>query len=210
MEYEVRFYYPTEKLEHILAKLEKIDIIEKKNRSYEKTIQFDHPCSDMSFYTKEIDGRFRIRITKNEDSAKCKISWKRRLKSTTKNKVNEEEEVEINIDYSEYNNLMFLIENVIKMKRIESYERYRIIFVNEEIEIAVDEYPFGIALEIESKSNNNEPMKIVEKWVNELGMDIHKAYRLSWDDKYRELCKIQNIKQYSDVTFDKIMPKIIE
>ena len=33
---------------------------------------------------------------------------------------------------------MFIIENVLKMKDVESYERYRTTFVNDEIEIAVD------------------------------------------------------------------------
>lgn len=43
-----------------------------------------------------------------------------------------------------------------------------------------------------------------------LGLDITKAYRLSWDDKYSELCKSQNIEQFSHVTFDKPMPKVID
>ena len=105
---------------------------------------------------------------------------------------------------------MFLINNVLKMKNVESYERYRTTFTNNEIEISVDEYPFGIALEIENKSNNTDPKKVVRKWTGILGLDIDKAYRLSWDDKYSELCKNQNIKQYNHVTFDKLMPKVIE
>ena len=79
-----------------------------------------------------------------------------------------------------------------------------------EIEISVDEYPFGIALEIENKSNNTDPQKVVRKWTEILGLDIDKAYRLSWDDKYSELCKSQNVKQYNHVTFDKPMPKVIK
>ena len=34
---------------------------------------------------------------------------------------------------------------------VESYERYRTVFENEDVEISVDEYPFGICLEIENK-----------------------------------------------------------
>ena len=52
---------------------------------------------------------------------------------------------------------MFIINNVLKKKSIESYERYRTIFTNEDVEISVDEYPFGIALEIENKSNDKDP-----------------------------------------------------
>lgn len=178
------------------------------NRNYEKTMQFDHPNDDMSFYSKEIDGRFRIRVTKNEDMSKCMISWKRRLPSTSSDDVNKEKEVEVSIKYEDYDNLMFLINNVLKMKDVESYERYRTNFSNDDVEISVDEYPFGIALEIENKSNDKDPEEVVRKWANEIGLDINNAYRLSWDDKYNELCKSQGVKQYSHVTFDLPMPEV--
>ena len=209
MEYEIRYYYPTEKLENIIKKIKSIKELKMGSRCYEKTSQFDHPNIEMSFYSKEIDGRFRIRITKSDKIAKCKISWKRRIPTTQTTDVNQEEEIELSIKYDEYDNLMFLINNVLKMKNVESYERYRTIFTNDEVEISVDEYPFGIALEIENKSNNTDPKKVVRKWTGILGLDIDKAYRLSWDDKYSELCKNQNIKQYNHVTFDKPMPKVI-
>ena len=210
MEYEVRYYFPTEKLDSIIEKLKNVKELKMGKRSYEKTSQFDHPNSEMSFYSKEVDGRFRIRITKNDEIAKCKISWKRRIPDTKTTDVNKEEEVELSIKYEEHDNLMFLINNVLKMKDVESYERYRTIFTNEEVEISVDEYPFGIALEVENKSNTKDPREVVKKWVEILGLDINKAYRLSWDDKYSELCKSQNIKQYSHVTFDLPMPRVEE
>ena len=210
MEYEVRYYFPTEKLQSIIEKLKNVQGLNMGSRCYEKTSQFDHPNDAMSFYSKEIDGRFRIRVTKNDETAKCKISWKRRIPDTKAVDVNKEEEVEVRVQYDDYDNLMFLINNVLKMKDVESYERYRTIFVNDEVEISVDEYPFGIALEIENKSTSKDPSEVVRKWVEILGLDINKSYRLSWDDKYSELCKSQNVKQYSHVTFDLPMPKVIE
>ena len=210
MEYEVRYYFPTEKLQSIIEKLKNVQGLNMGSRCYEKTSQFDHPNDAMSFYSKEIDGRFRIRVTKNDETAKCKISWKRRIPDTKAVDVNKEEEVEVRVQYDDYDNLMFLINNVLKMKDVESYERYRTIFVNDEVEISVDEYPFGIALEVENKSASKAPNEVVRKWVELLGLDINKSYRLSWDDKYSELCKSQNVKQYSHVTFDLPMPKVIE
>jgi len=79
----------------------------------------------------------------------------------------------------------------------------------EEIEIAVDEYPFGIALEIENKNNSN-PEENIRKWANILNLDIEKAYRLYWDDKYLELCKSQNIEVFKHVLFDLPKPEVIE
>lgn len=206
MEYEVRYYYPKSDLDNLNNKLENIKELTKVKRIYEKTIQYDHPNNNMSFYSKEIDGRFRIRISKNDDISKCMISWKRRL--NTNSDVNEEEEVELTLKYEEYDNLLFIINNVLKMEQIESYERYRTIYFNEEIEISIDEYPFGIALEIENKSNNKNPKDIVKKYLTILNLDINNSYKLSWDDKYTSLCKEQNIEIYKDVTFDKPMPEV--
>lgn len=210
MEYEVRYYFPTEKLKKIISKLQKFSNLDSNERCYEKTIQFDHPNAENTFYSKEVDGRFRVRITKGEKKSKCKVSWKRRVPTTHINDVNKEAEVELNIKEEEYDNLMFIINNVIKMKPIESYERYRTIFTNEDVEISVDEYPFGIALEIENKSNDKDPELVVKKWTELLGLNIKDAYRLSWDDKYTELCKEQGIEHYNHVTFDLPMPKVVD
>ena len=210
MEYEVRYYFSTEKLNDIISKLKNIKELQMNERSYEKTTQFDHPDEKNSFYSKEIDGRFRVRVTKSDSNSKCKLSWKRRIKSTLSTDVNKEEEVELTIKSDEYENLMFIINNVLKMKSIESYERYRTIFTNEDVEISVDEYPFGVALEIENKSNDKDPEVVVKKWTELLGLNIKDAYRLSWDDKYTELCKEQGIEHYNHVTFDLPMPKVVD
>ena len=210
MEYEVRYYFSTEKLEEVISKLKNIEKLQVNERCYEKTIQFDHPDQENSFYSKEIDGRFRVRVTKSETTCKCKVSWKRRIKDTLLTDVNKEEEVELTINYNEYDNLMFILNNVLKMKSIESYERYRTIFTNNDVEISIDEYPFGIALEIENKSTDKDPELVVKLWTELLGLDIKAAYRLSWDDKYTELCKAQGMERFNHVTFDLPMPKVIE
>ena len=49
------------------------------------------------------------------------------------------------------------------MKNVESYERYRTLFYNDDIEISIDEYPFGIALEIENKGTKSDPESNVKK-----------------------------------------------
>ena len=96
------------------------------------------------------------------------------------------------------------------MKRVESYERYRNVFSNDNIEIVVDKYPFGIALGIENKGDEKSAENNIIKWVNRLNLDLKNAYRLSWDDKYTSLCREQNIKIYKDVKFGLPMPKVKE
>ena len=60
-------------------------------------------------------------------------------------------------------------------------------------------------LEIDPKTMNEEDD---DADLNSLlGLNIDDAYPLSWDDKYLELCKEQNKKVESIVTFDKDMPQ---
>ncbi len=208
MEYEVRFYYPSSEVNNLLDKLSELKELEKKPRTYEKTVQYNHSDSRYDFYSKEIDGRFRLRLSKNIEESKCKLSWKRRLPNTTENLVNKEEEKEVRISYEDVDNFIFIIENVMHFKVVDSYERYRTIFTNEDVEISIDEYPFGIALEIENKSSTKNPEEVVMNYVSKLKLNIKDSYRLSWDDKYVELCKEQNKEIYNEVTFDKDMPSI--
>lgn len=208
MEYEVRFYYSSSEINSLLDKLSELKELEKKPRTYEKTIQYNHSDSRYDFYSKEIDGRFRLRLSKNIEESKCKLSWKRRLPNTTENLVNKEEEKEVRISYEDVDNFIFIIENVMHFKVVDSYERYRTIFTNEDVEISIDEYPFGIALEIENKSSTKNPEEVVMNYASKLKLNIKDSYRLSWDDKYVELCKEQNKEIYNEVTFDKDMPSI--
>ncbi|MBO5348408.1 MAG: hypothetical protein J6A89_01110 [Clostridia bacterium] len=212
MESELRFYYAIDKYEKLNEMLKKHKDLKFEGCFYELTVQYDHPMDEKSFYNEEIDGRFRIRTSKeiNTQQSKSKISWKRRCTHTFKGVVNKEEEVEINFEYDQLNNLIFLLENVIQMKKIESYERYRNVFCNEDIEIVVDKYPFGIALEIENKSIKKSPEETILFWVNRLGLNLDNAFRLSWDDKYTQLCKEQNVEIFKNVTFDLPMPKVLD
>lgn len=208
MEYEVRFYYSSKLLSEITSNLKKQKELQEGLRTYEKTIQYNHSDPRYNFYSKEIDGRFRVRVSSNEKESKCKLSWKRRLKDTNLTEVNKEEEKETNISYSDFENFIFILEKVLHFEVVESYERYRTIYFNDDIEISIDEYPFGIALEIENKSITKNPEDNVKYWTNKLGLDIKNSYKLSWDDKYAEACKKEGKQIYSEVTFDKDMPSI--
>ena len=210
MEEEIRFYFSYDKYEELLEKLEKIKELKNEGCYLELTIQYDHPNQEMSFYDKKFDGRFRLRSSINIENnvEKSKISWKRRIDNENKN-INVEEEIEVELNENQVNNLQTLLEQVLKMKRIESYQRYRNVFVNSDVEIVVDKYPFGIALEIENKSKIKNGEDVINKWVEELNLNIEERYKLSWDDKYTSLCKEQGITPVKDVIFDEniIMPK---
>lgn len=207
IETEIRCLFSLSEEEKIIGYFKSFSDLTYKGKFYEQTIQYDHPNINNSFYSKEIDARFRVRVTKNENVEKCMISYKRRGKDFLSEDINSEEEVEVNTDYKDFDNLKYILDNVLKMKLVESYERYRYVFYNDDIEVDVDIYPFMIAIEIENKSKEKDPKLVVLYYLNKFNFDISDTYRLSWDDKYEELCKEQNIKVYKEVSFDKEMPK---
>lgn len=208
METEIRFYYSIESKDTVINYLKNFEELTFKGRFYECTDQYNHPMKKYDFYSKEIDGRFRVRKTIGDNISKCMITWKRRLKENAKELIHQEEEIEVSINPEEYDKLCSLLEEVIHLSIVESYERYRSIFSNEDIEIVIDEYPFGLCVEIENKSKTKDAEKVIKEWLSKLKLDINEAYRLSWDDKYAELCKEQNKEIYNVVRFDKDMPKI--
>ena len=208
METEIRFYYSIESKDTVINYLKNFEELTFKGRFYECTDQYNHPMKKYDFYSKEIDGRFRVRKTIGDNISKCMITWKRRLKENVKELIHQEEEIEVSINPEEYDKLCSLLEEVIHLSIVESYERYRSIFSNEDIEIIVDEYPFGLCVEIENKSKTKDVETVIKEWLSKLKLDINEAYRLSWDDKYAELCKEQNKEIYNVVRFDKDMPKI--
>ncbi len=208
MENEIRFYYSIESKDDVIKYFKKIKELNFKGRFYECTDQYNHPMKKYDFYSKQIDGRFRVRKTTNDKTSKCMITWKRRLKDNVKELIHKEEEIELAINPDEYDNLCLLLNNVLHLDIVESYERFRSIFSNEDIEIVVDEYPFGLCVEIENKSKTKNAEAVIYYWLNKLKLDINNAYRLSWDDKYAELCNEQNKKIENIVRFNKDMPKI--
>ena len=118
MEEELRYYYGFDKYETLIEKLKKYNELKYDGCFYELTTQYDHPCIEDSFYNKKIDGRFRVRCSKNikTKQSKSKISWKKRTNNTSNGLVNKEEEVEVNFQFEEFDKLVFLLENVIKKK----------------------------------------------------------------------------------------------
>lgn len=206
IETETRVLFSLDKEEEIIKKLNEIDDLIYKGKFYEKTIQYNHPDENIDFYSKEIDARFRVRITENKNYQKCMISYKRRGHDFFKDKINSEEEVEVEINYNDFNNLSYILENVLNMKLVESYERYRYVYYNDDVEVDVDIYPFMIAVEIENKSADKDPRMVVLYYLERLGFTLDDIYQLSWDDKYEELCREQNIEIHKIVEFDKEMP----
>lgn len=208
METEIRYYYSIDSKSDLINYLQEFTELKYQGRFYECTDQYNHPMKEYNFYNKDIDGRFRVRRTIGDITSKCMITWKRRLNNDEI--IHNEEEVEVTINLEEYDNLCFLLTNVLHLELVESYERYRSIFSNDDVEIVLDEYPFGLCLEIENKSTSKDAETVIKEWLDKLNFDITKAYKLSWDDKYEELCKNQGKEIHKIVKFNDDMPRVLE
>ena len=77
METEIRYYFNEKNYQKLLEQLKSYKDLIYKGCFYELTIQYDHPLKEMSFYNKNIDGRFRVRCSKNVciNDARGRWSW---------------------------------------------------------------------------------------------------------------------------------------
>lgn len=80
VELECRYYFSEKKLDKVLTKLKYFDDLIFRGKYYEETSQYDVADSNYSFYNENIDGRFRVRLSKNDFEEKLLLSWKRRKK----------------------------------------------------------------------------------------------------------------------------------
>ena len=190
-------------------------------RFYESTVMYDNPNKKLSFYRKEIDGRLRLRTSifvgkKSIQDApkglhkksKLYISWKRRIPGGRgQGMTNTEEESECYIvpDQTTAQEATYIFEKVLQCPRVSSYERYRSFYIKSGVQITVDEFPFGIMLEIEGGSD-----LVILKIVKQLGFSIEESSSLSCDDMYHALCKQQGKKIYADILFKNANPLILE
>lgn len=206
IETEIRFLYSLSEEDKIIKYFKTFDELTYMGAFKEQTLQYNHPMKEYDFYKKEIDARFRLRITESNNYQKTMITYKRRLENFLTEDINTEEEIEVEVKNQSTGNLIYLLENVLHMTLIESYTRTRHIFKNEDIEVAVDIYPFMIAIEIENKSKEKDPKAVILYYLNLLNFKLEESYKLSWDDKYDELCDEQNIKKENHVDTTKEMP----
>jgi len=194
-EIEIKYKILATKLDRIKNLLTKY---ETKGRKYENNIMFDNDQKTMD----SIDARLRVRLiseTKESQEKHIQLTYKRRL--SVENGIKKEEEIEVEFDTNA--NDFIAILNKMGYKKTTSYERFRETFVTpNHIKITLDEFPYGVVLEIEGEESD---LIELEK---ELGLSNEDRYALSCDDLYRELCQKEGKKHKQDISFDDAdMPK---
>lgn len=197
-ELEIKFLINFDDVLEIRKKILKISGIFYEGRMYEKTTMLDNLIGQMQ----QEDARLRVRQIsdqKGDENSKIEFSYKRRIKADGGIKQEEEIETAFVADI----NLFFQILNKMGYQITTSYERYRETYKINDIKITLDEFPFGFILEIEGEKIG------IKEICSSLRLDMLKAYPLSCDDVYVELCQKNNIKPKDHIFFNDLeMPKI--
>ncbi len=218
IEKEARYYFSYNNSNNIADKLAKQY---KYTHSYhEITTMYDNPNPKMTFYSKDIDGRLRLRYSNTTsvtefgpapsrffDGSQCLVTWKRRIPEGRAGAVITEEEIEYSVSAEEFESVKSIFEDVLQCKRVSSYERTRSFLSAGSIQITYDKFPFGIMVEFELRNSSDE--QILLKEITRMGLNHKDASNLSCDDMYNKLCSEQMVKPLSDISFDdQTMPKI--
>lgn len=213
IESELRFFISHQELKHLQIKLRPFN---NRGRFHEVTIMYDNPNPIHTFYSPEIDGRLRLRVATPSDDKSIGeyglVSWKQRIPESKNELVRHEKEVEFDFNPSQLPYVQAIFENILNCPRISSYERYRSHYEANKIHITLDEFPFGLMLELElNKSiSKTDETDILNTMLFELGISMKSASLYSCDDMYRELCRKKGVTPKSDILFsDKDMPILL-
>ena len=76
-----------------------------------------------------------------------------------------------------------------------SYEKIRLVYNKNELEIAVDIYPYGAVLEIEGET------KKVKNFINQLGLNLKKATDKNADELFLEWAKRWKLPEFWEIRF---------
>lgn len=213
IERELRFFISQQELRSLQIKLQQFN---HHGRFHEITIMYDNPNPVHTFYSPEIDGRLRLRVATPTDDKSIGeyglISWKQRIPESKNELIRHEKEIEYSFNPTQMSHVQAIFENVLNCPRISSYERYRSHYEADGIHITLDEFPFGLMLELEIdksvvKTNQTDLLNNV---LSKLNIPMKSASFYSCDDMYRELCNKKNIPPKSDILFsDKDMPMLL-
>ena len=205
--------------ERLKERISKVDGVVPGHSVKELTVMYDNPNPELTFYSKSVDGRLRIRTSEagkkdllpenSTDTEVSMITWKQRIPKykNAKEEINREYEIEVNIESKEMRSMIMILENVLHCPRISSYERNRETVYIDNVEIASDTFPYGHVVELELKDSDdeNELMRVMHL----LELDKCKTSTLSCDDMYKKLCTLNGINAKTDILFnDDTMPSL--
>jgi len=196
LEIEKKYLLTKEEVYIVEKNCNKISLPQTSNQ-YEKNQNFDRD----GIFAKE-DARLRLRTKISDLDGQTKnfeFTYKKRIGIENGIK----KETELNFDFSSVQRSENLIEifKVVGLAEKDCYERIRKTFSNNEIQLTIDQFPFGYIAELEGDEEK------VLQYESLLDMGNLIQYGKSCDDVYAELCKIKGVLPKNVILFnDQEMP----
>lgn len=191
-----------------LVKKSEVEFIENKclevslplvSHQYEKNQNFDRD----NIFEKD-DARLRLRTKIKDLNSHLKefeFTYKKRL--GIENGIKKETELNYFFTSEQSSENLLSIFRITGLIERDSYERRRKTFLNNEIQLTIDEFPFGYIVELEG---NEEKVLFYEKLLN---MENCVQYGASCDDVYIEICNKKGVVPKKHILFEDIeMPRL--
>lgn len=182
IEIELKFEINKSEIESFSSRLKDIGFALSK-RVYELNVMYDNPSQIMQ----TTDGRIRLRKS-GEDTI---LTYKKPLSRKGIKK-----EIEYETKVSNFD----IMEKILKMMeftKTTSYERYRSYFHKNDIEVMIDEFPYGVFIEIEGSE------RVIIGVSNDLGFNIKDNLTDSCDTIYTKRCIEKGIEPSKHILFNK-------
>ena len=182
IEVELKFEINKSEIVSFNKKLKNLGFILSK-RVYELNVMYDNPSQIMQ----TTDGRIRLR----KSGGDAILTYKKPLSRKGIKK-----EIEYETKVSNFD----IMEKILKMMeftKTTSYERYRSYFHKNDIEVMIDEFPYGVFVEIEG----NE--RVIIGVSNDLGFNIKDNLTDSCDTIYTKRCIEKGIEPSKHILFNK-------
>ncbi|MHB8443365.1 MAG: class IV adenylate cyclase [Patescibacteria group bacterium] len=182
IEIELKFEINKDKIDFFNKKLQSIGFALSK-RVYELSVMYDNPSQIMQI----TDGRIRLR----RSGEKTILTYKKPLSRKGIKK-----EIEYEVEISDFDTM----EKILKMMeftKTTSYERYRTYFHKNHIEVMIDEFPYGVFIEIEGDE------KHIVKLSRDLGFRMNDNLTDSCDTIYTKRCIKKGIEPSIHILFNK-------
>ena len=181
IEVELKFEINKNEIDSFDKRLKELGFIFLK-RVYELNVMYDNPSSIMQI----TDGRIRLRKS-GKDTI---LTYKKPLSREGIKK-----EIEYETKVSDFD-IMEKILEMMEFTKTTSYERYRSYFHKKNVEVMIDEFPYGVFIEIEGNERG-----IIEV-SNNLGFNIKDNLTDSCDTIYTTRCIKKGIEPSKHILFN--------
>jgi predicted adenylyl cyclase CyaB len=148
---------------------------------------------DIIFGCKDDKRKIRLRIKNSFERSEIEVIYKYKIDSVDNNLKTEVEEIVYK--GSRIDEALASIQMKGNFKEENSYEKVRSIYMIDQVELALDIYPYGVWLEIEGRG------ELIWQVAKKLGFERNDAITSNADELYLEWNKRFKLKEFWDVRF---------